>query len=217
MEVYSTVDGRAVEYVEAGDLAGQPVVYLHGTPGTAESVMLLDDVARRSGVRLLAVSRPGYGRSTTTAPGLVPVARDIGELARKFGFTSFAVLGSSGGGPYALAAAATMPDHVRGVLVAAGPGPVQLLAPEILEPNDILALELLAAGDVEGAVALVTAEARRDFDPMRQLSGDEFGEALNRMTPPNEHYFDTRPEESARFVTDFRRSIERYDGFVRDN
>jgi pimeloyl-ACP methyl ester carboxylesterase len=144
------------------------------------------------------------------------VARDIGELASTFGFESFAVLGASGGGPFALATAATMPERVRGVLIAAGIGPVHLLAPERLEPDDILALELLAAGDVDGAVALVTAEARRDFDPLRQLSGDEFEEALITMAPPNEHYFDTRPEERAKFAADFRCSIERYDGFVRD-
>jgi pimeloyl-ACP methyl ester carboxylesterase len=143
------------------------------------------------------------------------VARDR-ELASTFGFESFAVLGASGGGPFALATAATMPERVRGVLIAAGIGPVHLLAPERLEPDDILALELLAAGDVDGAVALVTAEARRDFDPLRQLSGDEFEEALITMAPPNEHYFDTRPEERAKFAADFRCSIERYDGFVRD-
>jgi pimeloyl-ACP methyl ester carboxylesterase len=81
----------------------------------------------------------------------------------------------------------------------------------------VQALELLAAGDVDGAVALVTAEARRDFDALRQLPDDEFKKALSGVTPPSEHYFDTRPDEHAVFVADFRRSIERYDGFVRDN
>lgn len=37
------------------------------------------------------------------------------------------------------------------------------------------------------------------------------------MSPPGEHYFDTRPAERAVFQADFRRGIERYDGFVRDN
>jgi pimeloyl-ACP methyl ester carboxylesterase len=127
------------------------------------------------------------------------------------------VLGFSGGGPFALATAAAMPARVRLVLIAAGPGPVHLLAPQHLEPDDVHALELLAAGDVDGAVALVTAEARRDFDALRNLPDDQFEEALSGMAPPSEHYFDTRPDERAVFVADFRRGIERYDGFVRDN
>jgi pimeloyl-ACP methyl ester carboxylesterase len=217
MDVFRMADGREVEYVEVGDPSGQPVVHLHGTPGTAGSVALLEDAARRNGVRLLAVSRPGYGRSTTTPPGLLTVARDVGELASGLGVEEFAMLGASGGGPFALATAAALPARVRRVLIAASPGPVHLLAPQHLEPDDVQALELLAAGDVEGAVALVTAEARRDFDAMRQLPADEFEEAMNGMVPPSEHYFDTRPDERAVFMADFRRAIERYDGFVRDN
>jgi pimeloyl-ACP methyl ester carboxylesterase len=217
MDVFQTGDGREIEYVEVGDPGGRSVVHLHGTPGTAGSAALLADAARRNGVRLLAVSRPGYGRSTTTPPGLSSTARDVGELASGLGVEEFAVLGVSGGGPFALAAAAAMPARVRHVLIAAGPGPVHLLAPQHLEPDDVHALELLAAGDVDGAVALVTAEARRDFDVMRQLPDDEFREALSGVAPPSEHYFDTRPDEHAVFVADFRRSLERYDGFVRDN
>jgi pimeloyl-ACP methyl ester carboxylesterase len=133
------------------------------------------------------------------------------------GVEEFTVLGVSGGGPFALAAAAAMPARVRRVLIAAGPGPVHLLAPQHLEPDDVHALELLAAGDVDGAVALVTAEARRDFDELRKLPDDEFGEALRGLAPPGRDYFDTRPDERAVFVADFRRSLERYDGFVRDN
>jgi pimeloyl-ACP methyl ester carboxylesterase len=217
VEVFRAADGREVEYVEGGDLGGRTVVYLHGTPGTAGSVSLLEGAARRRGIRLLAVSRPGYGRSTTTPPGLDSVARDVGELASALGVEEFAVLGVSGGGPFALATAAAMPARVRRVLVAACLGPVHLLAPQHLEPDDVRALELLAAGGVDRAVALVTAEARRDFDALRKVPDDKFKEALSGRAPPSEHYFDTRPDEYAVFVSDFRRGIERYDGFVRDN
>lgn len=217
MDVFTAADGRDIEYVEVGDPRGQPVVYLHGTPATAGSAVLLDRAASRHGVRLLAVSRPGYGDSTTTAPGLLSVARDIGELTRELGIDDFAVFGASGGGPFALATAAALPARVRQVLVAAGPGPVHLLAPEHLEPDDERALAMLAAGDVDAALALVTAEAQRDFDALRRLPSEEFAEALRGMVPPSEHYFDTRPDEHAVFLSDFRRGIERYDGFVRDN
>ena len=52
---------------------------------------------------------------------------------------------------------------------------------------------------------------------LRQVPDEEFKKALSGMAPPGEHYFDTRPDEHAVFVADFRRGIERYDGFVRDN
>lgn len=217
MDVCGLADGRDLEYVEFGDPDGQPVVYFHGTPGTAGSAALLDDAAGRRQVRLLAFSRPGYGRSTTSAPGLACVGRDVGELASALGIEEFSVFGTSGGGPFALATAAVLPDRVARVIVAAGPGPVHLLAPQHLEPDDVRALKLLAAGDVDGAVALVTAEARRDFEPLRNLQDQAFEEALSRVAPPSEHYFDTRPDERRAFVADFRRGIERYDGFVRDN
>jgi len=217
METFSAAAGHDLEYLEVGDPHGQAVVYFHGTPGTCGSVVLLEDAASRQGVRLLGFSRPGYGDSTTTDPGLAAVARDTDEMTRGLGIDEFAVLGTSGGGPFALAAAATLPDRIHHVLIAAGPGPVHLLAPALLEPDDERALEMLAAGDVEGAVALVAAEAQRDFDPMRDLSSQQFAQALVGMGPPSEHYFDSRPDERAVFAADFRRSIQRYDGFVRDN
>lgn len=217
MDVFGLADGREVEYVEYGDPRGRPVVHLHGTPGTAGSGRLLEDAARRSGVRLVAVSRPGYGRSTTTPPGLLSVALDVGELASGLGVDEFAVLGSSGGGPFALAVGAALTNRVHHVLVAAGPGPYHLVAPQLLEPDDVRALELRAAGDVDGAVSLLTAQARRGFDSLRLLSDDEFDQAMRELAPPGETYFDTRPDQRALFVADFRRSIDRYDGYVRDN
>ena len=145
------------------------------------------------------------------------MAQDVGELTRGLAIEEFSVLGASGGGPFALAAAAAMPERVRHVLIAAGPGPVHELAPELLEPDDERALARLAAGDVDAAVALVTGEAQRDFDALRRLPGDKFAQALSTIAPPSEHYFDTRPDDHAIFLSDFRRGIERYDGFVRDN
>ena len=217
MELFWTADGRVLEYVEVGDPGGQPVVMLHGTPSTAGSAALFDEAARRQGVRLLGVSRPGYGASTTTAPGLLSVARDVGELTSGLGVEEFAVLGVSGGGPFALAAGAALPTRVGRVLVAAGPGPDQEIAPEALEPEDVHALQLLAAGDVDAAVAMVTAGVRRDFDAMRGLPASEFETAFRAMGPPTEHYLDTRPGDRKTFFEDVHRALARYDGFVRDN
>jgi pimeloyl-ACP methyl ester carboxylesterase len=217
MNVFHTADGRALEYLELGDPNGQPVLFLHGTPGTAGSGVLLADAARRQGVRLLALSRRGYGETTTTLPSLMSVARDVGELASGLGVEEFAVLGVSGGGPFALAVGASLSTRVRHVLVAAGPAPYQEIAPEVLEPEDLEAIRLLAAGDTGGAVAAVTAGVRRDLDPLSRLPVQEFESAFSARFPPTEHYFDTRPDGRRIVFADAHRALARYDGFVRDN
>jgi pimeloyl-ACP methyl ester carboxylesterase len=48
--------------------------------------------------------------------GLLTVARDVGELASALGVEKFAVLGASGGGPFALAAGL---EHPSGLAVVA--------------------------------------------------------------------------------------------------
>jgi pimeloyl-ACP methyl ester carboxylesterase len=127
------------------------------------------------------------------------------------------VLGTSGGGPFALATSVALPVRVRQVLVAAGLGPYRLIAPEALTPEDVRALDLIAAGDVQSAVETVTAEVNRIFSAMMELPASEFEAAFTANLPPSERYFDTRPEDRAIFFADVRRSLERYDGFVRDN
>ncbi len=67
------------------------------------------------------------------------------------------------------------------------------------------------------AVAMVTAEVSRDFDAMMQVPASEFEAAFSGVTPPSEHYFDTRPDDRTTFFADIHRGLERYDGFVRDN
>jgi pimeloyl-ACP methyl ester carboxylesterase len=215
MESFRTADGRVLEYLEVGDPGGRPVGFLHGTPGTAGTAVLFDDAARHHNVRLFALSRPGYGSTSMTAPGLVSVGEDLGELATGLGIGEFDVLGVSGGGPFALAAGSTLTTRVRHVAVAAGPAPCYLIAPEVLESEDVEALELLARGDVDGAVATLTAAVRRGFDAMCQLPADEFEAAFNEKSPST--YFETRPADRSMFIADFHRGLARYDGFVRDN
>jgi len=59
-------DGRGLAYSEWGDLAGRPVVLLHGTPGS-RLICLDEDATLAAGVRLLTMDRPGYGLSDPRA------------------------------------------------------------------------------------------------------------------------------------------------------
>ncbi len=110
--------GRRVEY---GDLKGLPVFALHGTPGSRLMFALSDHAARDRGLRLIAPERPGYGLSDYRhSATLFDHARDIATLAEALGFERFAIIGVSGGGPYAVAVAAALPRRVT-LLALVGP------------------------------------------------------------------------------------------------
>jgi pimeloyl-ACP methyl ester carboxylesterase len=218
--VFRTVtlrDGRTLEYADLGDSSGRPVVYFHGTPATAGMGAVVADAARTNGVRLVALSRPGYGASTTSAPGLTSVAGDAVDLADQLGIDEVVAMGTSGGGPYALALAALAPDRVSSVAVLGGPGSHAEVSPEDLDESDLRAIELLAAGDVDGASAIMLEWSERFFGPMQAMSDEEFHAALGETRPPGENWLEGHPDLLPVFEADFHRAIASFDGFVRDN
>lgn len=116
-----TSDGREVAYAEYGSPAGSPVVCFHGTPGSRVLGELFDGTASERGVRLLAIDRPGYGRSDGwSARELGDTGKFVSPVLVDAGVSSAGVVGFSGGGPHALALAATRPDLVEDVDVVAG-------------------------------------------------------------------------------------------------
>jgi pimeloyl-ACP methyl ester carboxylesterase len=120
-------DGRGLGFAEFGDPAGRPVFYFHGFPGSRLEAGLAQDAAARSGVRLIGVDRPGYGLSDFKAGRAIrDWASDVTELAEGLGIERFAVLGVSGGGPYALSCAAGIPGRLTAAGVACGLGPVDM-------------------------------------------------------------------------------------------
>jgi pimeloyl-ACP methyl ester carboxylesterase len=106
-------DGRRVACAEFGVSSGLPVLALHGTPGSRLMFGLADKAARERGIRLIAPERPGYGLSDCRASdSLARVAEDLDAVADAFGLDRFALIGVSGGAPFAVAAAASMPDRI---------------------------------------------------------------------------------------------------------
>jgi pimeloyl-ACP methyl ester carboxylesterase len=118
--------GRRLEYAEWGRPDAPPVLYCHGTPGCRRELLLARPALERSGVRarLIAFSRPGYGASThVPGRGFLDTARDLGEAMDRLGVGAFAVLGASGGSPFALASAHVLADRVSRVAIVAGVAP----------------------------------------------------------------------------------------------
>jgi pimeloyl-ACP methyl ester carboxylesterase len=118
-------DGRRVACAEYGDIGGLPVLALHGTPGSRLMFALADRAARDRGIRLIAPERPGYGLSDyRRSETLAQIAEDLSAVADDYGLGRFAVIGVSGGGPYAVAAAAAMPDRISLLALVAPIGEV---------------------------------------------------------------------------------------------
>jgi pimeloyl-ACP methyl ester carboxylesterase len=112
-------DGRSLAYDEVGADRGPVVVYLHGTPDSRLARHPDDGVARALGVRLLAVDRPGFGRSDPDPAGsLTALGRDLRILLDHLGIERAGLLGWSAGGLAALAAAAALGERVSRVVLA---------------------------------------------------------------------------------------------------
>jgi pimeloyl-ACP methyl ester carboxylesterase len=100
-------DGRNLAYLEVGDPRGPLVIHNHGGPSSRLEARLFATSASRNRLRLICVDRPGMGQSSPqevrTFSGW---ADDLVTIANALGYHEFGVTGWSGGGPWALAAAA---------------------------------------------------------------------------------------------------------------
>ncbi|KAL3483227.1 Alpha/Beta hydrolase protein [Aspergillus germanicus] len=124
-QTLSLHDGRILGFAEYGSPNGFPVLYFHGFPSSRLEGSAVDGNARRRGLRIISLDRPGYGLSTfrpqqriTNWPG------DVKSLADYLRIPRFAVLGGSGGSPYALACAHALPhERLSAVGILAGAAP----------------------------------------------------------------------------------------------
>jgi pimeloyl-ACP methyl ester carboxylesterase len=121
----SAPGGRTIGFAEYGEAAGYPVLYCHGFPASRLEGALLGTAARRAGARIIALDRPGYGLSTHQPQrALAAWPADVALIADVLGLRRFAVLGVSGGGPYALACATRLGERLTATGIVAGLGPL---------------------------------------------------------------------------------------------
>jgi pimeloyl-ACP methyl ester carboxylesterase len=89
---------------------------------------VIDDVARQRGADIISIDRPGIGRSEDwTLSSISEWPHTVERVADKLELRTFAVAGWSGGGPYALACAAAMPERVHAAATIAGMAPLLCL------------------------------------------------------------------------------------------
>jgi len=193
-------DGRRLGFAEYGVARGPAVLWMHGTPGARRQVPLeARAIAEAEGLRIIGIDRPGIGSSTAHLyRDVLDWTGDLELLADTLGLDTFATVGLSGGGPYALAAAAAFPDRVPAVGVlggvaptvgvdAAAGGPIQLAV--TLEP--VLRHGRLAMGAaISGVIRVVK--------PLANHAVDLYG----HFQPPGDRTLLAVPEFKAMFVDD---------------
>jgi pimeloyl-ACP methyl ester carboxylesterase len=138
-------DGRRLGYTEYGDPSGLPVFAFHGTPGSRFMFRLVHEPARKVGLRIVAPDRPGFGLSAfqrhRTLSGWTS---DVSALADNLGIGRFGVAGISGGGPYAAACAALLPDRITAAGLISPVGPLHPPeGPDRLPPAQLVTFRLL--------------------------------------------------------------------------
>ena len=125
-------DGRTLAYDEYGDPAGPPFVFMHGIPSSRLAARMIHASAMRSGVRIVAPDRPGYGRSDPQPQRtLLAWPQDGSALADALHLREFGVIGISGAVPYLLACAVAIPERLSHVAILSGLGP--LTEPGVME------------------------------------------------------------------------------------
>ncbi|HDR8946378.1 TPA: alpha/beta fold hydrolase [Burkholderia vietnamiensis] len=113
-------DACTIAWTEAGNPLGEPVVVLHGGPGSGSrpAVLSLFDLAR---MRVVLVDQRGAGASTPRG-GLrhndtTRLLRDLDALRAQLGIARWGVVGGSWGAALALAYAGRYPSRVSGVVL----------------------------------------------------------------------------------------------------
>lgn len=113
-------DGRVITLEVVGDRAAKPVLLCHGLADSRLAAQPLQQTALELGLRIIAPDRPGIGGTDRhRLSQLADWAEDAADLLDVLQIDSAAVIGVSGGGPFAAACAARMPGRIRSLMLVA--------------------------------------------------------------------------------------------------
>src|ERR1700728_3127418 len=122
--IFTTADGRDIEYLTAGPQDGLPLVVHEGTPvGLLLNARLATAAAERN-LRVVLAARPGY-EASTPRPGrtVADIVPDTAAVLDALGAGEYLSIGFSGGGPHTLACAALAPGRCLAAASVAGVAP----------------------------------------------------------------------------------------------
>ncbi|AEI51475.1 alpha/beta fold hydrolase [Runella slithyformis] len=114
--------GRQLHYVAVGDSLRQPVLFVHGSPGSWDNFKsFLKDTFLLAHFHLMSVDRPGFGESQeegaeTELQHQAEALRPILKRQRQ----PVILVGHSYGGPVIVEAAIRFPQYVKALVIVAG-------------------------------------------------------------------------------------------------
>lgn len=193
-------EDRQIGFAEFGAPWGRAFFWFHGTPGARRQIPIEARVyAEQHNIRLIGIDRPGIGSSTPHRyDNIRAFGGDLGTIADTLGIDKMAVIGLSGGGPYALAAAAVLSDRVVAAGVLGGVAPFlgdEGITSGLMNLGKRAAPLLRLGGDpLRIGASLVIRMIRPVANPALYLYAAISPEADRRLL--------TRPEFAAMFLDD---------------
>lgn len=135
---HEAVSGRTVRFVDTGPVDGIPLLVLTGGGTSARAIELLEfarSLRECLGVRLIAVERNGFGRTTYQPDaGFAEYAADVWDVLDSLGVSRPSIAAISGGGPYSAHVVAAHPERVRSYHLTCAVSDLGLpVGPEVLE------------------------------------------------------------------------------------
>lgn len=172
-------DGRTLAWRWWGEPDWTPIVRLQGTPGSRLFRHPDPAVQRDLRVRYLMADRPGFGGSTRLpGRGVTGITNDLVALLDYHKLDRVPIMGTSGGGPHALALAARHPERISAVSVVAGVSP--------LEPEEVGGLIGVNAADYAAAERGWEALYRLLMELREKLLGEEGMAGIGSDLPPED-------------------------------
>jgi pimeloyl-ACP methyl ester carboxylesterase len=193
-------EDRQIGFAEFGDPQGRAVFWLHGTPGARRQIPTEARLyAENHQIRLFGLDRPGTGSSSPHLyADIAAFADDLRTIADTLGIDKMAIIGLSGGGPYALASAARLPDRVVAAGVLGGVAPFlgdERITSGLMNLGARVAPLLQLVGDpLRIGASLLIRAIRPVANPALYLYAAVSPEADRRLL--------TRPEFAAMFLDD---------------
>jgi pimeloyl-ACP methyl ester carboxylesterase len=193
-------ENRQIGFAEFGAPQGRPVFWLHGTPGARRQIPTEARVySEDHNIRLIGVDRPGIGSSTPHRYScILSFADDLRTIADTLGVDMMAVIGLSGGGPYALGCAAAMPERivVAGILGGVAPtrGPEAISGGAMNLGVRIAPLLKLGGAPLRVGASMLVQSIRPVASPALY--------AYAAVSPRADRHLLTRPEFKAMFLDD---------------
>ena len=197
--------GRLLAYDEYGGPDGAPVFYFHGSPSSRLEWGLFggEMLANRLNIRMIVPDRPGLGLSEFQ-PGrrIGDWPADVVTLANQLTLARFAVLGYSGGGPYAAACALKIPERLTRVGIVSGTAPFNEPGlSDRIDPTSLRFMQLARTKPRLSRLTLRLMGLMARFAPGQIVKG-----AMATLPAPDQEML-TRPEFQDGFIAMIREAL----------